>query len=68
MPAARKSSSVKTKQVVLFTFEREGKGSVRYTEDTEGDEVIGKLYLKRPLWDKLGQPDALKVTVETDED
>lgn len=68
MPQARRNTKITTKQEVFFDFEREGKGSVRYSESADnGDEMIGKLYVKRGLWNKLDKPTALKVTIEPDQ-
>jgi hypothetical protein len=37
---------------------------VRFTEDTEGEEKVGTLYVKKPAFAELGEPDSLKVTIE----
>lgn len=48
-----------------FTVERPTKNTVRYQEVTDGgDVVIGTLYIQKSALAKLGNPGALKVTIE----
>lgn len=63
-PAARpKAASKATEPIVLtFTQERETKTTWRYAED--GDEpVVGTLYVKKSAAAKMGNPEALTVTI-----
>jgi hypothetical protein len=53
----------KDKLELTFTQDKETKGTFRYAED--GDEpIIGSVYIRKPAAEKLGNPTAIKVTVE----
>lgn len=64
MPAARKADTGVT---ATFVQEKSTKNSVRYEEETENgkDPVIGTyFYIKKSLFEKLGEPEAIDVTVK----
>jgi hypothetical protein len=49
---------------VLFDYERDGKNTVRFTERNENREpVIGKLYMRKAAYDRLGKPKAINLAV-----
>jgi hypothetical protein len=67
-PKSRRVYIVATKKgplKVSLSKERETKGTWRYAEEEEDrdKQVIGKLYLKKGIVDKLGDPDDITVTV-----
>jgi hypothetical protein len=46
-----------------FTYERDTKNKVRFTED--GDEpVIGTLYMTKQAYKSLGEPNSIVVKIE----
>lgn len=48
---------------VEFERERETKGTVRFKEVEEENPVVGTLYVKKAADAKLGNPEALTVTI-----
>jgi len=49
-----------------FQRERETKNTVRYEEQvTDAPPVVGTLYLQKYALNRLGNPDYLRVTIET---
>jgi hypothetical protein len=70
MPAARKSAAAtKTDNrsvTATFVQEKSTKNSVRYEEEVENGKTakIGTyFYIKKELFTKLGEPEAIEVTV-----
>lgn len=58
----------KSKSVSLsFEQEKETKGTIRYSEVGD-DPSVGKLYLKKPAAEKLGNPETLTVTIKAGDD
>lgn len=57
----------KSKSLSLeFEKEKETKGTIRYSE--VGDEpAVGKLYLKKPAAEGLGNPESLTVSIKPSE-
>ena len=45
--------------------DRETKGTWRYAEVTENDPVIGTLYVRKPAARRLGNPEAITLTITT---
>lgn len=62
MPAGKKQV------IVNFpAIDRETKGTKRYSEEERDDDkrpVIGKLYVSNEAVEQLGNPEAIKVTIE----
>ena len=48
------------KQVLTFTQERVTKNTIRYAEQTEGDPLVGTIYVQKSA---LGQPPPQSITV-----
>lgn len=66
-PAAAKGSSKKEAptHVTEFELERETKGAVRFQETpAEGEEAhIRSIYLRKELWETLGKPEVIEMTL-----
>jgi hypothetical protein len=69
MPAARKASSTKsdngTSHVTEFELEKETKGAVRFQETPpdDGEAFIRSTYIRKELWEKLGKPEVIEMTL-----
>lgn len=51
------------KQVLVFNFEKETKGTVKFQEDGHAT-VVGTLYVKKHAFKTSDYPKVLKVTIE----
>jgi hypothetical protein len=70
LPTARSStakSTATTGVTAVFVQEKETKNSVRYEEEVENgkEPIVGTyFYIKKSLFEKLGSPEAIEVTVK----
>lgn len=68
MPSARKASSKDNGDghTTEFELERETKGAVRFQETPpNGEEAhIRSIYFRKELWEKLGKPEVIEVSVK----
>jgi hypothetical protein len=72
-PRPRRSRSrapVKTGVTVVYLQERESKNFMRFEEEVENgkDPIVGSyFYIGKPLFDRLGKPDAIEVQIKPTE-
>jgi len=66
----RKSSPVRNGVTVIYLQERESKNFIRYEEEVENgkDAIVGSyFYISKTLFEKLGKPDAMEMTLKPTE-
>lgn len=72
MPAAARKSSSKAESTndvghtTEFELERETKGAVRFQETPpeNGEAHIRSIYFRKELWEQLGKPEVVEVTIK----
>ena len=62
-PARKPAAKAPQSLVVTFSFERDTKTTKRYSENSD-EPIVGTLYLKNKAVAELGNPDAVRVTIE----
>lgn len=51
---------------IIFEYEKETKGAVRFQEkETDQAPAIGSLYIKKWVWNQIGSPEAITVTIKS---
>lgn len=76
MPPAKRaaarsgSSESKKKQEIFFDQDRETKGTYRYAEAVDGGArgIMGTIWIRKDIAEKLNCVDSVKVTIEADDD
>ena len=66
----RKSSPVRNGVTVIYLQERESKNFIRYEEEVENgkDAIVGSyFYISKTLFEKMGKPDAMEMTLKPTE-
>jgi hypothetical protein len=69
-PAAKASAPAKKKQEIFFDQDRETKGTFRYAEAVENGQrgIMGTIWIRKDVAEKLDCVDSVKVTIEADTD